>query len=127
LTLLRIKLDGGEGNSAGRFNLKEAYRYIAKLDQLQPYLKWNSIYDRKHWSKISIFLWFMHRNILMWDNLRRKGFIGPSRSLLFQQEEETPDHRLNVCPYASKLWDWILLVFNSLDRDPSSIQSTIMN
>ena len=130
----QILLDSAEDkirwrkNSAGLFNLKEAYRYIAKLDQLQLDSKWNSIWDRKQWPKISTFLWLvMHMKILTWDNLRRKGFISPARFHLCQQEEETPNHLLNECPYVSKFWDWILLVFNNSYRDPSSIQNTIAN
>jgi len=43
-------------NPAGHFNIKEAYIYIALHDQLQPELKWKSLWERKHWPKISLAL-----------------------------------------------------------------------
>eukprot|EP00253_Pinus_taeda_P019485 PITA_19485 len=69
----------------------------------------------------------MHRKVLTWDNLRRKGFTVPLRCPLCQQDEETPKHLLNVCPFAFNVWNWMSLVFKSSGRDPYFIQNTFTN
>lgn len=69
----------------------------------------------------------MHKKVLTWENLRRKGFTGPSSFPLYQEDKETPNHLLNVCPFASNVWNWLSLVFQISDRDPSSIQDVIVS
>lgn len=72
-------------NIAGHFNINEASKYVADHDQLQTDRKWNSIWDIRLWPKISIFLWLvLHRQILTWENIWKKGFIGPSRCQLYE-------------------------------------------
>jgi hypothetical protein len=57
-------------------------------------------------AKISTFLWLLVQNkILTWDNLRQRGFIGPSIFHLCQQQEETMEHILNQCPFSGLIWD----------------------
>lgn len=103
------KIQWGQ-NPARHFNMKEAYRYIALYDQLQPEPKWNSLWDKRHWPKISIFLWLViHMKILTWNNVKKKRFIEPSKCYLCQQKQETSNHLLNECPYVNKLWHWVNL------------------
>jgi hypothetical protein len=88
------------GHSTTRaFNIPEAYYIKAGHKTLPREEVWGKIWDMKTWPKISTFLWLVaHNNILTWDNLRKRGFIGPSWCQLCGQEEETQNHLLNLCP-----------------------------
>jgi len=78
--------------------------------------------------KIKLFTWLMHqRKILTWDNLLKKGFIGPSRCYLCGAHEEMIEHLLNLCPFTSKVWDWVAAIFRQTDRDSLSISNTLKN
>jgi hypothetical protein len=80
----------------------------------------------KSWPKISTFLWLVaHNNILTWDNLRKRGFIGPSWCQLCGQEEETQNHLLNLCPYSSCIWDHSANIMRTTDRNCTGLRETI--
>jgi hypothetical protein len=70
--------------SYGTFTIKEAYGLKAQF-HLQPKDKiWSVIWKSNLWPKVNIFLWLLVQNrILTWDNLRKRGFIGPSTCPLF--------------------------------------------
>jgi hypothetical protein len=52
-----------------------------------------------------MFIWTLaHRGILIGENLRRRGWEGPSRCPLCCQEEKTTDHLLLGYPYAMEVW-----------------------
>jgi hypothetical protein len=92
--------DGGE------FNLKEARHYIVDQDQEEPTQQWDKLWNNPHWPKIKIFQWLiLHNQILTWKNLRKRGFIGPSRCHLCQAKEETTNHLLDECTYTTEIWD----------------------
>jgi hypothetical protein len=80
----------------------------------------------KSWPKINTFLWLVaHNNILTWDNLRKRGFIGPSWCQLCEQEEETQNHLLNLCPYSSCIWDQSASIMRTSDRNRIGLKETI--
>eukprot|EP00253_Pinus_taeda_P023386 PITA_23386 len=92
----------------GTFTTKEAYilRYAHGLtdkDQL-----WNHIWQSRLWPKVSTFLWLLSKkHILTWDNLQRRGFIGPSRCPNCTLQAETILHLMETCPLATQLWEKI--------------------
>eukprot|EP00253_Pinus_taeda_P017014 PITA_17014 len=92
--------------SRGVFTTKEAYtiRYehsTTERDQL-----WTHIWQSRLWPKVSTFLWLLSkRRILTWDNLQRRGFIGPSRCPNCTEQEETIIHLMETCPLAAQLWE----------------------
>jgi hypothetical protein len=93
-------------STTGAFNIPEAYYIKAGHKTLPREEVWGKIWDMKTWPKINTFLWLVaHNNILTWDNLWKRGFIGPSWCHLCGQEEETQNHLLNLCPYSSCIWD----------------------
>jgi len=56
-----------------------------------------------------MFVWTLaHRSILAGENLRRRGWEGPSRCPLCTQEEENSDHLLLQCAYAKEVWHLVL-------------------
>jgi hypothetical protein len=65
--------------TTGTFNIQEAYHLREGHRSLPKEEVWGKIWEAKSWPKISTFLWLtVHNNILTWDNLRKRGFIGPS-------------------------------------------------
>lgn len=78
--------------------------------------------------KIKLFICLVHhKKILTWDNIRKKGMLGPSRCQLCEAEEEKMEHLLNSCIFTSRLWNFFATVFNQFDRDRDSITNTINN
>ena len=73
-------------------------------------------------------LWLlMHRKTLTWENLRKKGFCGPSRCPLYNKEEETMNHLFNTCESANLMWNWVENTLQQMDRTRDSIHETIEN
>ena len=65
--------------NGGEFNLKEARNYITNQDQEDTTQQWGNIWGNPQWPKIKVFKWLvLHNRILTWENLRKRGFIGPS-------------------------------------------------
>jgi hypothetical protein len=78
--------------------------------------------------KIKLFVWMVqHKKILTWKNLRKKGFVGPSRCQLCGLHEETMDHLLHLCTFTSTLWNWVAPIFRQTDRDENDITKTLKN
>jgi hypothetical protein len=91
-------------NNGGEFNLKEARNYITDQNQEDPAQQWGKIWGNPQWPKIKMFKWIVLPNrILTWENLRKRGFIGPSRCHLCQPKEETTNHLLDECNYTTKI------------------------
>eukprot|EP00253_Pinus_taeda_P035656 PITA_35656 len=93
---------GPKGN--GEFSLKEARSVIEQAEH-PDIVPWaDKVWDNFHWPKIRTFLWLlMQKKTLTWENLQKKGFQGPSKCHMCLQEEETMNHLLNSCEWASQL------------------------
>jgi hypothetical protein len=95
-------------------------------DQEDPMQQWDKLWNNPHWSEIKIFQWLiLHNRILTWENLRKGGFIGPSRCHLCQAKEETMNHLLDKCTYTTKIWDWAIGIFRQSNRIRGNISATI--
>eukprot|EP00253_Pinus_taeda_P017013 PITA_17013 len=71
-------------------------------------------------------MWLVHRKkILTWDNIRKRGVIGPSRCQLCEAQEETMEHILNNYTFTTWLWDYFATIFHQTDRDKESIINTL--
>jgi hypothetical protein len=88
----------------GTFTIKEAYHLKSQFQLLPKYPIWHIIWKSNLWPKVSTFLWLLEQNrSLSWDNLRKKGFIGPSTCPLCMQQEESLDNLMNQCPFSLEL------------------------
>eukprot|EP00253_Pinus_taeda_P010493 PITA_10493 len=94
------------GNSMkGTFTTKEAYYLMDPQDRGDGNVEWKTIWESNWWPKVTIFIWLATKNkILTWDRIQKKGFNGPSRCYLCNNDTETRDHLLVRCPYTEKLW-----------------------
>jgi ribonuclease HI len=114
--------------NGGEFNLKEVWNYITDQDQEDPTQQWGKIWGSPQWPKIKMFKWLvLHNQILTWENLRKRGFIGPSRCHLCQVKEETTNHLLDECNYTTEMWDWATGIFRQSNRTRGNINATINN
>ena len=87
------------------FLVKESYNTLSVPLDLRPSPIWNRIWKLPLWPKVSHFLWLlMHRRILTWESLARKGFQGPSRCCLFLEQQETIDHLLDEYNFMDDIW-----------------------
>jgi hypothetical protein len=108
------------------FSVKEAYHLQGNNQHQDMEHIWSTIWNPNLWPKVSFFLWLTTQNrILTWDNLRKKGFIGPSMCTLCQQQEETMEHLLNRCPYSQVIWDQGSQMMRRSNRNRDNIQDTL--
>lgn len=115
-------------NKEGNFNIKEAKYILLGLDSQGSVRIWQKLWRRKSQTKIKLFVWLVHhRKILTWNNIRKRGILGPSKCQLYGAQEETIEHLLNSFIFTSRLWDFFANIFNQSDRDKDSITNTLNN
>jgi ribonuclease HI len=117
------------GHSAsGNFSIKEAYCINDNYHNQEADNIWSKIWSKALWPKVSTFLWLIiHNKILTWDNLRKRGFIGPSMCVLCQSQEETKEHLFNGCHYSQAIWDQGAQIMRRSNQNRGSIRDTIEN
>eukprot|EP00253_Pinus_taeda_P011770 PITA_11770 len=110
----------------GSYTLKEARMQLEQNEQGET-LPWSTkVWDSLFWPKIKTFLWLLMREkTLTWDNLRKKGFSGPSICPMCRKAEETINHLFNSCNWANSIWKWLENIMQQSNRDINSIQNTI--
>lgn len=89
----------------GTFTTKEAHHLRYSNDQADKDQLWEKVWQAELWPKISTFLWLLSKKrILTWDNLIKRGFIGPSRCPNCNKNCETIYHLLEECTLAKQIW-----------------------
>ena len=84
--------------------------------------KWVRLWSLRLWPKITLFIWLLMKGrILTWDNLRRRGLIGPSKCVLCNEAEEIMDHLLNQCNWSTGMWKEGMESFYQTRCDPGTI------
>lgn len=76
---------------------------------------------------IIVFLWLiLHRKVLTWENLVKRGMLGPSWCFLCEKEhKESPNHLLNTCRCMEAIWDWLTIIYRQTHRNNKRTQETI--
>src|SRR5690606_7650277 len=76
-------------NNEGAFNLKEEKRIILERDSNLLDRVWQNLWRHQGWMKIKLFMWLVHhKKILTWENIQKRGVLGPSRSQLCEAQED---------------------------------------
>jgi hypothetical protein len=115
-------------STTGNFSVKEAYYLQGNHQSHDKENIWNKVWSPFLWPKVSTFLWLtIHNRILTWDNLWKRGFIGPSICPLCQQQEETLEHLFNRCPFSQWIWDQGAQAMRRMNQNRISIRDTIEN
>jgi hypothetical protein len=102
-------------NKLGFVSAKQGYevQFLEDLEEEQKDLTrdiWNWLIPLR----IKLFCWLMIENrILTWENMIKRGFVGPSRCALCRGEEETINHLMINFPFTIEVWNNILKVLKS--------------
>jgi hypothetical protein len=53
--------------------------------------------------------------------------MDPQGATSCEVQEETTDHLLDECTYATEIWDWVAMVYRQMDRVKGDIRATLRN
>jgi hypothetical protein len=85
---------------------------------------WKLVRDPFGLPKVNLFCWvFMHRRVLIGENLAKRGISGPHRFPLCSAAQEMIDHMLIDYPYTQQVWTQVMQGLNA--QTPS--QLTVVN
>jgi hypothetical protein len=94
----------------GQVNAKQAY----EVQMLEKETEETNCWYKELWTwqvplKIKLFIWLMlEQRILTWENLVKRGFLGPSRCVLCGKDEETVLHLFVECNFTKDIWTLVL-------------------
>jgi hypothetical protein len=95
--------------TSGGFTVKSMY--LDLLDDQTKYLR-KYIWKIKVPLKIKIFMWFLHRKVILTkDNLAKRNWEG-SKTCVFCDKDESIQHLFFECPLAKIVWRIIVLSFS---------------
>jgi hypothetical protein len=98
--------------------------YLDLLNDQTVYLK-KYIWKIKVPLKIRIFMWFLHRKVILTkDNLLKRNWHGCAKCC-FCDENETIEHLFITCPFAKIIWRIVSMTFNI--TPPSNISNLFWN
>jgi hypothetical protein len=102
----RLKDKRGWGSPTGNYTASAGYKAALNI----PWVPsnpgpWKAIWNFPSIPKIDHFAWTLtHNSILTFDNLKKRGWEGPSRCPLCRIQEETPEHLLLECEFSKEVW-----------------------
>ena len=113
----------GWGSKTGAYTVEQGYKKLREVPHVPPCpAMWKGLLLQRSIPKIDIFNWLLcHNRILTADNLRRKGFHGPSRCYLCLANEENAQHLFLECRYAEDVWSETLRLWTPGYTLPSTI------
>jgi hypothetical protein len=108
--------------TSGVFSVKSMYTDL--LNEHTCYLK-KYIWKIKVPLKIRIFMWFLHKEVILTkDNLSKRNWHGCTKCS-FCDQDETIQHLFFSCPFAKIIWRIIYMTFNL--PPPSSVSNLFGN
>jgi hypothetical protein len=95
--------------TSGVFSVKSLYADF--LNDHTKYLQ-NYLWKMKVPLKIRIFMWFLHRKVILTkDNLLKRSWSGCPKCA-FCTSHETVEHLFIRCPFAKMVWQVVHFTFN---------------
>ena len=90
----------------GRFTVAQGYATLDKnLHDLAEVNWWKKAWSFFSWPKCNFFVWLLaQQKCLTWENLRKRGFQGPSICFLCFHNEECASHLFFLCPFSREIW-----------------------
>jgi ribonuclease HI len=100
----------GWGTSSGVYTAAAGYKIVTGVPWVPPNPgPWKALWNYPSIPKVDLFTWtLIHNSILTFDNLKRRGWEGPSRCPLCTQTEETIDHLLFNCDFSKEVWGFLV-------------------
>lgn len=108
--------------------VKEVYQHIMQTNRPLP----NSIFPHIYWkdgcqSKMIHFAWLnFHNKILTWDNLRKRGWIGPGICPLCRSDGENNDHLFIRCHRSQQIWQFLEKSYGFKLKSYATILDTLL-
>jgi hypothetical protein len=91
------------------FSVKSMYHDL--LNDQPVYLR-KYIWNMKVPLKIKIFMWFLHKKVILTkENLHKRNWQGCT-TCCFCDQEETIQHLFISCPFAKMIWRIVFMTFN---------------
>lgn len=93
-------------NPKGIYMVAAGYSKLVahKMDMLEVQW-WKKVWNKLSWPKCNCFIWMLAWNkCLTWDNIRKRGFHGPSICVMCGTNEEDSSHLFFRCSFALQLW-----------------------
>jgi hypothetical protein len=121
-----IKDSRGWGDSTGKYTAAVGYKAIQAIPHVPPDPSpWKTIWHFPSVPKIDMFSWTLtHKSALTSENLKKKGWEGPSNYPLCKDAEETADHLFIECVYTTEVWTHFLNPLSiSFPQSPSELIS----
>ena len=107
--------------------MKEAYDLWTRDDTKPMDQKWQKLWKEKIWPKLSIFsLLVMRKHILIRENIKKRGMVGPYRCFLCEHEEETIIHLLYSRAFTTNIWDQGAMKFKRYDRVKQNLDQMLI-
>jgi ribonuclease HI len=119
----------GWGHQSGTYTVSEGY----KLIKANPYAPpnpalWKEVWRFKCIPKIDMFIWTLaHNAILTGDNLKKKGWEGPTHCPFCVSKEETVAHILLNCSFAREVWNLALAPWTNQVPLPDEIPNLLLS
>ena len=111
-----------------QFNVKEVANLASGSTNLPTKKRWCKLWGLGHWPKITLFLWLLTRGrIMTWENLGRRGMLGPSVCVMCLKAEETTSHLLQVCEWDKEVWKKGITLLGKPILEELPIQNLIDN
>lgn len=93
----------------GKFTVKLGYNFMKKYHNYEYWNLWTAAWKNEFSPIIKKFAWTLLKGkILTAENLRKKGFQGPSICVMCQREEESIQHLFLKCIIARQCWKKII-------------------
>ena len=123
----RSKDKRGRGTGYGSYSAAVGYAAILETPWVPPNLAlWKTLWNFPSIPKIDIFIWtLLHNSIMTSNNLKRKGWEGPSCYSLCNHAEETAEHLFISCEFTKEVWR--IMIGSTTERLPNSVMEIISN
>jgi hypothetical protein len=103
-------------------------RSLKHFPVFRPTPLWKGIWNSKTLPKVDMFIWTLdHNNILTGENIKKKGWEGPTRCSLCCQQEESTNHLLLSYPFAKEVQNFALSPWSNQVNLSEEIQALLSN
>jgi len=92
-----------------KFTVKSGYNFLQRYNNYDNWNLWTTVWKNEYLPKIIFFAWkLLKGKILTVENLKKKGFEGPSMCVMCQREEKSIQHLFLNCIIARHCWKQII-------------------
>lgn len=96
---------GWNNTTKGEYSVAQGYLTLCHNNPNQYFDIFSQLWAHKLWPKVRFFIWLLlHRRVLTGDQLMKRGFHGPFRCEMCEENVETLNHIFIECTLISELW-----------------------